>query len=74
MKQLALAVLFLFSIGSGAAASEFPEPPFKWAKRFQLNEIPGKASVYYDIDGDGTAEILVSTADGRLHCLGHTAR
>ncbi len=58
-----LAFLFAFSmlmLGGQAQAAEFPEPPFEWFVKFEVNEIPGKATVYYDIDGDKVPDLVTA--------------
>lgn len=62
MKWAAACILAVWVFGCSKALSEaeFPEPPWEWLVRFQIEEIPGKAALYYDIDGDGFPDLVTA--------------
>lgn len=40
------------------AYSEVPEPPFEYLLYWQIEELPGKATLYFDIDGDESPDLV----------------
>lgn len=62
MKPLAALILvLLFGAWDPLFAFEdYPEPPFEYLVAFDIEEIPGKATLYYDLDADGEADLVTA--------------
>jgi hypothetical protein len=39
-------------------AGNMPEPPLRMLLKWSVDEIPGKAALYYDLDGDGKSDLV----------------
>lgn len=61
-----LLILFLLLLGlylglmSLAEADEYPEPPLEWIMGWDVEEIPGYVSVYYDMNQDGEPDFVTA--------------
>ena len=49
--------VFLFIILS---FTEFPEPPRDYLVGWNVEELPGKVGLYYDLDGDGKGDLITA--------------